>query len=50
MRPRKVLNIILGAGLTLADLGIGFAAPAHLAMLFEEIDILICLQTLSMIL
>ena len=50
MRHRKVVYIILGAGLTLADLGIGFAATAHLAMLSEEIDILVCLQTFAVIL
>ena len=50
MRHRKVVNIILGTGLSLADLGIGFAATAHLAMLSEEIDVLVCLQTFPMIL
>jgi hypothetical protein len=50
MRHRKVVNIILGAGLTLADLGIGFAATAHFSMLSKEIDILVCPQTFPMIL
>ena len=50
MRHRKVVNIIVRAGLPLVDLGIGFAATAHLAMLSEEIDILVCLQTFAVIL